>query len=205
MSGAENLPLLILRRDGEGRVALLLSDHVWLWARNFRGGGPHLDLLRHVAHWLMKEPALEEEALRARSEGGRVVIERQSMKESIGPITLTKPSGKNIALTLQPKSPGLWQGAFTPDETGLYKANEGALSAFASVGPSNPREYQDVISTLDRLAPLAESTAGSVRRIAQSKGDMKIPMLIARAESSRYAGDDFIALKDTKSDSQANP
>jgi len=200
MSGAGNAPLLVLRRDGEGRVALLLSDHVWLWARNFRGGGPHLDLLRHVAHWLMKEPALEEEALRARSDSGRVVIERQSMKEAIGPITLTTPSGKNVTLTLQPKSPGLWQGTFTPDETGLYKANEGSLSAFASVGPSNPREYQDVISTLDRLAPLTESTGGSVRRIAQNKGDIKIPTLIARAESSRYAGDDFIALKDTKSE-----
>ena len=200
MSGAGNAPLLVLRRDGEGRVALLLSDHVWLWARNFRDGGPHLDLLRHIAHWLMKEPALEEEALRAKSEGGRVVIERQSMREAIGPITLTTPSGNNITLTLQPKSPGLWQGAFTPDETGLYKANDGSLSAFVSVGPSNPREYQDVISTLDRLAPLAESTGGSVRRIAQNKGDMKTPTLIARSESSRYAGDDFIALKDTKSE-----
>jgi hypothetical protein len=200
MSGAANAPLLILRRDGEGRVALLLSDHVWLWARNFRGGGPHLDLLRHVAHWLMKEPALEEEALRARSESGRVIIERQSMKESVGPITLTMPSGKNTSLTLSPRSPGIWQGAFTPEETGLYKVNDGILAAFASVGPSNPREYQDVISTLDRLAPLADSTGGSARRIAQNKSDMKIPTLVARTETARYAGDDFIALKDTKSE-----
>ncbi len=65
MSGADDQPLLVLAREDKGRVALLLSDHAWLWARGFRDGGPHLDLLRRLAHWLMKEPALEEEALRA--------------------------------------------------------------------------------------------------------------------------------------------
>ena len=65
MEGAEDKPLLVLNRQEEGRVALLLSDHTWLWARGYEGGGPHVDLLRRLAHWLMKEPDLEEEALRA--------------------------------------------------------------------------------------------------------------------------------------------
>ena len=64
LSGADNRPLLVLSRADKGRVALLLSDQMWLWARGFEGGGPHLDLLRRLAHWLMKEPELEEEALR---------------------------------------------------------------------------------------------------------------------------------------------
>src|SRR5579883_2032606 len=64
MQGPDGKPLLQLSREGEGRVALLLSDHIWLWARGFEGGGPHLDLLRRLSHWLMKEPDLEEEALR---------------------------------------------------------------------------------------------------------------------------------------------
>src|ERR1700712_669900 len=33
MTGADGKPLLLLSRFGEGRVALLLSDHIWLWAR----------------------------------------------------------------------------------------------------------------------------------------------------------------------------
>ena len=45
MTGADGKPLLLLSRFGEGRVALLLSDHIWLWARGYEGGGPHLDLL----------------------------------------------------------------------------------------------------------------------------------------------------------------
>ena len=200
MSGIDNQPLLILRRDGEGRVALLLSDHVWLWARQFRGGGPHLDLLRHVAHWLMKEPALEEEALRARSEKGRLIIERQSMKETLDPLTLTSPSGKTIAVTLSPASRGLWRSTLTADEIGLYKVTDGMLTAFASAGPANPREFQDVISTRDRLLAFSENTGGSVRRIAENQGDMKVPNIIARSDTTRYAGDDFIALKDTKSE-----
>lgn len=200
MSGAQDQPLLILRRDGEGRVALLLSDHVWLWARQFRGGGPHLDLLRHVAHWLMKEPALEEEALRAQSDKGRITIERQSMNEAVAPLTLTSPSGKDKSITLEPKAPGLWQTTITADETGLYKVTDGTLTAFASAGPSNPREFQDVLSTRDRLLTLFESTGGSVKRIAETPGEFKVPNIIARENTSRFAGDDFIALKDTKSE-----
>ena len=200
MSGAQNQPLLILRRDGEGRVALLLSDHVWLWARQFRGGGPHLDLLRHVAHWLMKEPALEEEALRAQSDKGRITIERQSMNEAVAPLTLTSPSGKDKSITLEPKAPGLWQTTITADETGLYKVTDGTLTAFASAGPSNPREFQDVLSTRDRLLTLFESTGGSVKRISEMSGEFKVPNIIARENTSRFAGDDFIALRDTKSE-----
>ena len=56
MRGGREKPLLVLNRKGKGRVALLLSDHAWLWARGFDGGGPYTDLLRRLAHWLMKEP-----------------------------------------------------------------------------------------------------------------------------------------------------
>jgi hypothetical protein len=50
LQGPDHKPLLILAREQEGRVALLLSDHIWLWARGFEGGGPHLDLLRRLSH-----------------------------------------------------------------------------------------------------------------------------------------------------------
>ena len=70
-TGADGKPLLLLSRYGEGRVALLLSDHIWLWARGYEGGGPHLDLLRRMSHWLMKQPDLDEEALRLQVQGQR--------------------------------------------------------------------------------------------------------------------------------------
>ena len=93
MKGAEDKPLLVLDREGKGRVALLLSDHAWLWARGFEGGGPHVDLLRRLAHWLMKEPDLEEEALRASARAGELTVERQTMADTTPPVTVRKPSG----------------------------------------------------------------------------------------------------------------
>ena len=86
MEGPDDKPLLVLSREGEGRVALLLSDHIWLWARGFEGGGPHLDLLRRLSHWLMKQPDLEEEALRVAARGRDLTIERQTMAETVEPV-----------------------------------------------------------------------------------------------------------------------
>ena len=61
---------------------MLLSDHAWLWARGYDGGGPHAALLRRLLHWLMREPELEEEALTAHSEGRNLVVERQTLSEA---------------------------------------------------------------------------------------------------------------------------
>ena len=102
---------------GEGRVALLMSDHVWLWARGYEGGGPGSDLLRRLSHWLMKEPDLEEEALRLSAHGRELSIERQSMADTIGEVTVTAPSGTTTTLTLQSAQPGLWRGSMPAGRT----------------------------------------------------------------------------------------
>src|SRR5690606_24521446 len=119
MSGAGDKPLLILGREGEGRVALMLSDQAWLWARGYEGGGPHVDLLRRLAHWLMKEPDLEEEALRASARGNELTIERQTMADGVSPATLRTPSGKLQIVELAPAGPGLWRTTIDAGEIGL--------------------------------------------------------------------------------------
>src|SRR6056297_423878 len=81
MTGADDRPLLVLDRVGEGRVALLASDHAWLWNRGYEGGGPQLELLRRLAHWMMKEPELEEEALWAEATGQQMRIIRRSLSD----------------------------------------------------------------------------------------------------------------------------
>ena len=93
MQGPDGKPLLVLAHEGEGRVALLLSDHIWLWARGYEGGGPHLDLLRRLSHWLMKQPDLEEEALRLIVHGRDITVQRQTMADSVNEVTLTSPTG----------------------------------------------------------------------------------------------------------------
>ncbi len=197
LSGADAKPLLVLSREEKGRVALMLSDQMWLWARGYQDGGPYLDLLRRLAHWLMKEPDLEEEALRATVHGEAIAIERQSVKGSTAPVTVTAPSGKVQTVTLTGSEPGLSRGSATVDELGLYRLTDGTLTVLANVGPDNPREFQDVVSTPERLRALAEATGGSVRRIAGSGDGIAMPRLVALHDSARYAGSDYIGIRRT--------
>ena len=196
LSGAAGKPLLVLSREGKGRVALLLTDQMWLWARGFEGGGPHLDLLRRLAHWLMKEPELEEEALRANVRGRVIEIERQSLKPDSPPVVVTAPSGAEESVTLTPGEPGISRASVNAAEFGLYRVSDGNLSVLANVGPENPREFQEVVSTPDKLKPLAEATGGTVRRIGNAENsDVALPRLVAIGESPVYGGAGYAAIK----------
>src|SRR6266436_6457044 len=131
MQGPDHKPLLVLSREGDGRVALLLSDHIWLWARGFEGGGPHLDLLRRLSHWLMKEPDLEEEALRLLVRGRDLTVQRQTMADTVNQVTLTSPTGATRTLTLTPAEPGVWRSTLEANELGLWRGTDGTLNALA--------------------------------------------------------------------------
>ncbi|HXF88045.1 MAG TPA: hypothetical protein VNK48_06820 [Xanthobacteraceae bacterium] len=195
MEGPDRKPLLVLSREGAGRVALLLSDHIWLWARRYEGGGPHLDLLRRLSHWLMKQPDLEEEALRLSVRGRDLVVERQTMADTVGEVTLTSPSGETRTLTLQGGEPGLWRGVVRVNELGLWRASDGKLSALVHVGPPNPREFAEVTSSTAVLSPLTNATGGTTRRLATQGAEVAMPRVVAMRASDTYKGDDWIGLK----------
>jgi hypothetical protein len=194
MQGPDAKPLLVLSREGDGRVALLLSDHIWLWARGFEGGGPHLDLLRRLSHWLMKEPDLEEEALRLKMNGHNLVVQRQTMADSAADVTLTSPSGTSRTLKLEPTEPGVWEKSIVADELGLWRATDGKLNALTNIGPANPREFAEVTSTPEVLAPIANATGGSSRRLDDG-GSLDVPRILAVRSGGTYSGDDWIGLK----------
>jgi hypothetical protein len=194
MQGPDKKPLLILSREGEGRVALLLSDQLWLWARGFEGGGPHLDLLRRLSHWLMKEPDLEEEALRLTASGHELLVRRQTMAEEVSDVTLTSPSGATRTLKLTAAEPGVWQGSIPANELGLWRATDGKLNALVSIGPANPREFAEVTSTTDVLEPIAAATGGDARRLDNGSG-VSVPRILAVRSGDTYKGDDWIGLK----------
>jgi hypothetical protein len=194
MQGPDAKPLLVLSHEGEGRVALLLSDHIWLWARGFEGGGPHLDLLRRLSHWLMKEPDLEEEALRLTVSGHDLLVRRQTMADETADVTLTSPSGAARTLKLDSTKPGVWESTVPANELGLWRATDGKLNALINVGPANPREYAEVTSTTEALAPLTEATRGDVRRLDDG-GGLNVPRVLALRSGDIYKGDDWIGLK----------
>ena len=194
MDGAGGKPLLVLSREGDGRVALLLSDHIWLWARGYEGGGPHLDLLRRLSHWLMKQPDLEEEALRVFARGRELQIERQSMADNVADVTITTPSGTTRVVRPQAGDPGIWRAATEANELGLWRATDGKLTTLVNVGPANPREFAQVTSTTDVLGPLASATGGDARRLNEGSG-LHLPRLIAVRSGGTFKGDDWLGLK----------
>ncbi|EEE36607.1 hypothetical protein RKLH11_440 [Rhodobacteraceae bacterium KLH11] len=165
MTGVDERPLLVLDRVGEGRVALLASDHAWLWSRGFEGGGPQLELLRRLAHWLMKEPELAEEALWAEANGQSMRIIRQTLEDEVGPVTVTRPNGETLDLTLNEVSPGRFEAQYFGPEIGLYRLEEGAHSAVIGLGPAAPKEFERTIATDEILSPALASLRGGAIRI----------------------------------------
>jgi hypothetical protein len=194
MTGADGKPLLLLSRYGEGRVALLLSDHIWLWARGYEGGGPHLDLLRRMSHWLMKQPDLDEEALRLVMQGKDLMVQRQTMADSVTPVTVTSPSGKTRELTLSASEPGLWRSTTPADELGLWQATDGTLKALINVGPINPKEFSEVTSTTEMLKPLAQATGGDARRIFDG-ASLDLPRIVPVRASGIFRGDGWMGVR----------
>jgi hypothetical protein len=194
MNGAGDVPLLVLAREDKGRVGVILSDHIWLWARGYEGGGPHIDLLRRTAHWLMQQPDLEEEALRLLVHGREITVQRQTMAETVAPVILTSPSGAQRNLTLDPAEPGVWRKTADATELGLWRATDGKLTTLVNVGPANPKEFSEVTSTAAVMEPLAEATGGGVRRISDGSG-LTIPRILGVRSSDTLKGDDWIGLK----------
>jgi len=165
MEGVDNRPLLVLERVEEGRVALLASDHAWLWNRGYEGGGPQLELLRRLAHWMMKEPELEEEALTAIATGQSMRIQRRTLSDSVPPVTVTGPDGSVTELDLSEAAPGKFETVFDGPEIGLYRLENGDQSVVIGLGPAAPKEFEATIATADILGDRVAGTRGGVLRI----------------------------------------
>ncbi len=162
LNGAEERPLLVVQRVGEGRVAELLSDHLWLWSRGYGGGGPSQELLRRLAHWLMKEPDLEENALSAVAVGDRLTIVRQSMEDRGFEVSVARPSGVVETVLLEPGLPGRATAEAPVSEAGLHRIADGELEAVVGVGALNPPEWRDPRATAEALRPIVSESGGGL-------------------------------------------
>jgi len=191
MTGDHGEPLLVLDRVGKGRVAQLLSDQMWLWARGFEGGGPQAELLRRLAYWLMKEPDLEENDLRASIDGDRLVVTRQSVKPDDKPVTVTAPDGTTQTLTLRPTHGGESSGTIAVTQMGLYRVSDGNGTALAAAGPLNPIEFADVRATPDKLAPMVTASGGGIYWIADG-----VPEIRRVAAGRATAGHNWLGLRE---------
>ncbi|MBF9028878.1 hypothetical protein HKCCE3408_00600 [Rhodobacterales bacterium HKCCE3408] len=173
MTGANGAPLLTLDRVGQGRVALLASDHAWLWDRGYEGGGPQLEMLRRLAHWMMGEPDLEEEALVAESDGQTITVTRRTLSEEVGPVTATAPDGTERELILEERAPGRFVADIEAAEQGLWRFAEDDRETVIALGPASPREFEQTIASGERLEPLTDLRRGGLIPISDGLPDIR--------------------------------
>jgi hypothetical protein len=173
MSGLDDRPLLVLNRIGEGRVALMASDHSWLWDRGYEGGGPQLELLRRLAHWMMREPELEEEALFVEPVGQQMRIIRRTLSETTGDVTITHPDGTETTVPLTEVSPGRFETLWDAPEIGLYRLDDGDEQAVIALGPSAPREFEQTIATGEVLEPMIDGLRGGIMPVSAGAVDIR--------------------------------
>ncbi|QQG36131.1 MAG: hypothetical protein HYS17_11680 [Micavibrio aeruginosavorus] len=201
MEGPDKKPLLILSRHEQGRVAMLQSDSLWRWQRDFEKPGPYASMLLQTAHWLMKNPALDEEALRLAHEQKNLVVSQQTMADKSTPVTVTTPSGKTMNVTPEAGEPGIWRAKVPANEMGLYRAEQGgknARIAYINVGPANPREFIGTVSTTDILKPLADRSGGVAARMTDTTGALALPRLQPVAAGEKpAAGRDSLTVRMT--------
>ena len=175
MSGPDAKPLLVLDRVGKGRVAVLASDQSWLWGRGFEGGGPQLELLRRLAHWMLKQPELEEEALGASAVGQVLTITRRTILDKPpAPVTVTLPDGTTAIVELKQTAPGQFDANYDAPLLGLYRLQEGDLAKVVAVGPSAPKEFEETIASGDKLLPAVTPTKGGILRLENGIPDIRL-------------------------------
>lgn len=175
LEGIGGRPLLVLGRAGEGRVAVLASDQAWLWHRSFEGGGPQLELLRRLAHWMMREPALEEETLSASAAGSTLKFARRTMSGSAErEIELISPDGVSISIRAEEAAAGLFEAEIEGADAGLYRATDGEFSAAATVGPAHPLEHASPAADPGAALELARASGGAVLRVEDGLPEFRL-------------------------------
>lgn len=186
-------PLIVLDRAGKGRVAQVMSDQLWLWSRGYEGGGPQAELLRRLAHWLMKEPDLEEENLSATIDGTTLTVKRRTMSDETPDAQVTTPSGKTTTLKLEKSAPGRFEARMNAAELGLYRVTQGDFNAVTAAGPLNPREFADVRATDALLKPVTTETGGGIYWVGKDAADTPNIRTVRPAHDA--AGDDWLGLR----------
>ncbi|MEZ5999350.1 glutamine amidotransferase [Hyphomonas sp.] len=194
LAAPDGKPLLVLDRVGKGRVGMLMSDQIWLWARGYDGGGPFAETIRRVVHWLMKEPELEERRLKLTAEGDTAHVELRSLMDTAPPLQIETPEGETIEPGWTETGPGIFTAEAPIDQLGLYRARAGGLETVALNGPANPKEYADLQSTIKVLQPLARATGGGVFRL--NADDTGLPDIRRSGARGTSAGGNWLGLRE---------
>ena len=197
LSGLQNRPLLALAHAGAGRVAQFTSDQFWLWGRRYDGGGPQAEMLRRVAHWLMKEPELDETALAAHAEatddGWQITATERSLSDAPRPLSVIDPSGGQSETQLVASAEsGLLKATIPAPAMGLYRLRDGEREAMVMAGTNGAAEYAAMRATAEKIAPLVKATQGGVQWL---KDYPETPELRRTDKDSLQSGKNWLGLQ----------
>jgi len=193
MEGPDGTPLFVIDRVGDGRVAMLMSDQAWLWAKGYEGGGPYQEMFRRTAHWLLGEPDLDAETLTARAENDQLTIERRTLDRAPETAQVILPNGTTSDITMTEVEAGYYTGSMPLGGLGAYRLGHGDLSTIAAVGMLNPIEYAELLPTMDVLAPLSNATGGATRMLGLSMDDLPE---VRRIKNGSLVGSNWIGVRD---------
>ena len=192
MDGPEGVPLFVIDKVQDGRVAMLMSDQAWLWAKGHEGGGPYREMFRRTAHWLMGEPELDAETLTAVRDGDDLVITRRSLDDVDSRVVVVAPDGTRKRVTLDRIADGLYRATTPLSGQGAYRLSNDEISTITAVGSLNPKEYENLLPTEDILAPLSEATNGLVKSVELSASN--IPAIRRPRAGRSMAGSNWMGL-----------
>ena len=110
----------------------------------------------------MKEPELEENSLRARMAGKRLIVTRRSVEPDFSKVEIISPSGAKSSVKLLPGIGGRAKAAVSVKESGIYQVKDSKHTTLAAVGRLNPLEFSDMRTSDKHFAPLVKATGGGV-------------------------------------------
>ncbi len=195
MTGVNEQPLLILDKVGDGRIAQLTSDQIWLWSRGYDGGGPQIELMRRMAHWLMKEPELEETDLRSILSDNKIKVEYRNIEDKIDDLKVIFPNGKEKIMQFNIHENG-WHSLELPvTDMGFYKFKVGDLSSFEIIGDLTSKELSEVITTEEKMIDVANHLKSGIIWYTE-KPDFKI---YKNSSNRKFAGNSWLGLRKSNS------
>ncbi|MDE1152329.1 MAG: glutamine amidotransferase [Micavibrio sp.] len=192
MTGIDKSPLLVIDKVGDGRVAVLASDNIWLWSKGVGQSGPYTDLLRNLAHWLMKEPELEDDFIKAEAKGNTITVAERDLTPDVKQVMMTKPSGEQSLVTLNVKEPGWIKAEVAADDNGIYGFDNGVKKAFAVVGSARNEEFADVHTTDEKLKPVVDASKGALIWYQENQG---FKLRDVTPDAGSMGSDDWLGLK----------
>jgi uncharacterized membrane protein len=195
MSGIDDRPLLLIGEKDNGRIIHLTSDQIWLWARQYQQGGPYIDLMRKMIHWLLKEPSLEEGQIELSLDQDEIAVARY-INPAGETLKYTDPDGIEKPLPLKQGRDKIFHARIDASKQGLYSFSAGKNTAYIIAGAYDTLEQTNLIRSTEIIQPaLSQTGGGSFEADKLSDTQFKVKK---GTSAARFSSPRTMAFKESK-------